>query len=1148
VPHKLRFITHMSEQVDLLDCLNAVKVEGQFDFVGDFDIDDSMDDEMETSVSVIRDPVEELSDGADSPILNLGISLTENGKLLLESNDIPVPILQKTRLQGPVNSNILDMGFDSTGKMEVADRNLFILDLSYKMDEPDSEELEVFSCLNDQLLPKCGFQLLRVLILRNNRLSSLANMHLAEMPFLTDLDLAHNSLTGTVPIGSFPPTLQRLDLSGNYLDGIAGLICCLSLLSLDVSSNSLRSISALPPRLKELDVSHNKLTSLTNLRLLSLSPSIISLNIAGNPAAEPYAPFRATVCSLLLKLEKLDGVYLPGKKFKNNRSPAKKIPETEVHRKGGLSKRQQEEADVLRHEEHSRRQLDVREKRARINENIDLLVRSPCSNSNYSPSHALISYSPDKIESFGRFSPDTISRKAGGGQIPVPRLLGFGAVLKKQQEESDKLKFNVHTKKKIEVIAKKMKNKSKEQSATSGSPRSSESCVSPSQRAQQESDMRRYEEHARRAALAQEKMARENEEIDSKCNSPRSRSASPTRKEQAEGDAIRHEQHLRRQLEVIVKREEINEAIDCLSNSPRSRAVSPSREAQQRADKERADAYLHKESHIQERLEELQSVSGHSDFKRGVSSSNRNNNHNHNSNSNKSVVSRLTNASTITSQKSEKSSKSKPKAVVHVHTIPQVPPLAITKAPVATEIPIPVQVPLKSEPISTSTTTSFTDTLPQGYKATLSGERNNTSGITDPRSEIIGNAMYIVNKGMNNGIGIGGLKPPVCVTIDIPRPKFESNDSRECGSYLDSASDITFHPPLQTQTQPGVTAASSKETEGEESFDESTVADSATEEGKYYVGERVIAEVEAAIQKNNDILLKLVHEIRGSMGKKPKGLRKSRDRKRSRGARDVPGNASNICHSMPPVFPPSTLLPSASSSISDEDNQFRDRQRKNASSFSSTAGDKMLHKSSEKSLRSARAEKAVNMFEKRGPRRSSIPAMPVKNERNERERIDQIPPGDHDEAHGKSFISSPSIEEKGQEEGEGERDVDHVVLEYSVVSNSHTDSVAGASVASWAAHSDISSIALPRKKPQVDCLRLFKISILLSHCILICLSFLLFCILFDDVFYLKFDSPPDSRCVAFCLSLLLTDAKSNSQARRGESSELASIDRQQPYT
>jgi hypothetical protein len=1142
VPDKLGFITHMSEQVDLLDCSSTAKVEGQFDFVGDFDIDDSMDDERETSVSVIRDPVEELSDGADSPILDLGISLTENGKLLLESNEIPAPTVQKTRLQGPVNSTILNMGFDSTGKMEVADRNLFILDLSYKMDEPDSEELEVFSCLNDQLLPKCGFQLLRVLILRNNRLSSLASMHLAEMPFLTDLDLAHNSLTGTVPIGSFPPTLQRLDLSGNYLDGIAGLICCLSLLSLDVSSNSLRSISALPPRLKELDVSHNKLTSLTNLRLLSLSPSIISLNIAGNPAAEPYAPFRATVCSLLLKLEKLDGVYLPGKKFKNNRSPAKKIPETEFHRKGGLSKRQQEEADVLRHEEHSRRQLDVQEKRARINENIDLLVRSPCSNSNHSPSHALIGNSPDKVESFGRFSPDTMSRKAGGGQIPVPRLLGFGAVLKKQQEESDKLKFNIHTKKKIEVIAKKMKNKNKEQSVTSGSPRSTRSCVSPSQKAQQEADLRRYEEHARRAVLAQEKIARENEEIDSQCNSPRSRSASPTRKEQADSDAIRHEQHVRRQLEVIVKREEINEAIDCLSNSPRSRTISPSREAQQRADKERADAYLHKESHIQERLEELQSVSGHSDFKRGVSN-NRNNN-NHNSNSNKSVVSRLTNASSITSQKSVKNPKIQPKAVVHVHVIPQV-PLTITKAHVTPEIPIPVQVPSKPEPVSTSTTTSFTDTLPPGYKATLSGERNNTSGISDPRSEIIGNAMYLVNKGMNNGIGIGGLKPPVCVTVDVPCPKFESKDSRECGSYMDSASDITFHPPLQTQ--PGVTAVSSKETEGEESLDDSTVADSATEEGKYYVGERVIAEVEAAIQKNNDILLKLVHEIRGSMGKNPKGLRKSRDRKRSRGVRDVPSNASNICHSMPPVFPTSTLLPSASSSISDEDNQLRDKQRKNSSSFSSTAGDTALHKSSEKSLRSARAEKAVNMFEKRGPRRSSIPEMPVKIERNERERIDQIPPGDHDEAHGKSFISSPSVEEKGQGEGEGERDVDHIVLEYSAVTHSHNESVAGASVASWAAHSDISSIALPRKRPQVDN---FTDTFCTSHFILYCFLCSLFFVIFfffPMMFFLSQIGFSPTSYLSFCLLLSLLEAKNNSPARRGERTELASLNRQQPH-
>jgi hypothetical protein len=224
------------------------------------------------------------------------------------------------RMHGSIKSKILITSCDSDTGNELFDRDLTTLDLSFQIDDDDSKEIESFSCLDYKLLPKCDYQMIRVLILRNNRLTSLANMHLTEMSCLTDLDLGYNSISGSIPVGVFPPCLQRLDLSGNYIDGIEGLICCLSLQSLDVSVNSLRAISTLPPRLLELDISHNNLTSLNNLRLLSMSPNMISLNIVGNPAVEPYAKFRGTVCPLLLKLEKLDGVLLPGYKLRKNRN------------------------------------------------------------------------------------------------------------------------------------------------------------------------------------------------------------------------------------------------------------------------------------------------------------------------------------------------------------------------------------------------------------------------------------------------------------------------------------------------------------------------------------------------------------------------------------------------------------------------------------------------------------------------------------------------------------------------------------------------------------------------------------------------------------------------------------------------------------
>ena len=228
-----------------------------------------------------------------------------------------------------------------------------VLDLSYKDDDLDSKELCRFDCLDNILCSQVTFQFVRVLLLRNNLLPDLAHMNLSEMRCLTDLDLACNNLVGEISNGTLPPSLEKLDISENYLESLSGLICCPNLITLNISNNCIRAISVLPPKLVELDISNNKLTGITNLRHLSLSPQISSLKIQGNPVVEPAGLFRATVKSILTKLEQLDGQYLPGHKLRKHK-PVLSLQVNDA-KKPKMSGKQQKESDLLRHEEYFRR-------------------------------------------------------------------------------------------------------------------------------------------------------------------------------------------------------------------------------------------------------------------------------------------------------------------------------------------------------------------------------------------------------------------------------------------------------------------------------------------------------------------------------------------------------------------------------------------------------------------------------------------------------------------------------------------------------------------------------------------------------------------------------------------------------------------------
>lgn len=239
------------------------------------------------------------------------------------------------------------------------ERNDFLLDLT-------DRHLTSFDASLHHLYPKSKLNLICVLILRNNQLSDLPSMRLKEMVCVTDLDLAYNGFTGAVPHSAFPRNLERLDLEGNGFDDFSGLVTCSALRSINISHNRIKIIAALPSKVVDLDISHNQLSSPLHLRLLSLTPSIKTLRICGNPIVEASAFCRVIVCSVLPNILQLDDVYIPGCGVRRKHGAADREssiqsraePQHRAELSQSLrntSKAMQEERDIKRHEAHAKK-------------------------------------------------------------------------------------------------------------------------------------------------------------------------------------------------------------------------------------------------------------------------------------------------------------------------------------------------------------------------------------------------------------------------------------------------------------------------------------------------------------------------------------------------------------------------------------------------------------------------------------------------------------------------------------------------------------------------------------------------------------------------------------------------------------------------
>ena len=211
----------------------------------------------------------------------------------------------------------------------------------------------ISNCVDfSQFLDSGSFKNLKILLLRNNELDSVDELSLGEQfANLTDLDLAYNFISSPVSQYSFPKTLLRLDLSHNKLVEISSIMVCIGLLELNLSHNRIKIVTGLPSTLRRLDLSYNRIASSLSLRLLSLSPDIQTMNIAGNPILKKDPQWRLKLRSFLPKLAIIDATVI-------NKTLATKMQEQEEKakmKKPVIDKEWQANNDMKRVQQHQKR-------------------------------------------------------------------------------------------------------------------------------------------------------------------------------------------------------------------------------------------------------------------------------------------------------------------------------------------------------------------------------------------------------------------------------------------------------------------------------------------------------------------------------------------------------------------------------------------------------------------------------------------------------------------------------------------------------------------------------------------------------------------------------------------------------------------------
>jgi hypothetical protein len=168
-----------------------------------------------------------------------------------------------------------------------------------------------------QYLPsQAYFSALKILILRNNRLSNLSSLELFQsFPNITDVDLSYNELSNKIFDMDFPRNIQRLDLSYNNFIDVTGLMSCIELRELNLANNQIKALYGLPTLLTRLDISNNQISGVPSIRSLAICSNMNTIAVSGNPVFESSIKnTRVFLKSILPKVVEIDGQLLAGKK------------------------------------------------------------------------------------------------------------------------------------------------------------------------------------------------------------------------------------------------------------------------------------------------------------------------------------------------------------------------------------------------------------------------------------------------------------------------------------------------------------------------------------------------------------------------------------------------------------------------------------------------------------------------------------------------------------------------------------------------------------------------------------------------------------------------------------------------------------------
>eukprot|EP00770_Monocercomonoides_exilis_P015147 MONOS_15093.1-p1 / transcript=MONOS_15093.1 / gene=MONOS_15093 / organism=Monocercomonoides_exilis_PA203 / gene_product=axonemal leucine-rich repeat protein / transcript_product=axonemal leucine-rich repeat protein / location=Mono_scaffold01142:7270-8832(-) / protein_length=408 / sequence_SO=supercontig / SO=protein_coding / is_pseudo=false len=258
-----------------------------------------------------------------------------------------------TPLGSPLLRNIvaLDLSRNKIQNPKIAQKpSLQILDLS----ENNISELQVDSFLHP---------FLTTLNLNGNKISRLVGLSDPSIP-LRFLEIRANILTNCDGLN---PNIEELDMSGNMITDLSGIIACSKLKRLILAHNPISDLSSLPsdglPMLEEIDLSRNKILDMKQLPLLKRVKGLKNVWLKGNPFGIGLEDgYRVEVLSFIPWLEKLDGKRVTEEELQMA-AERKEQREEEERQKEEEERLRKEEEERIRKEEEERKREEEELKR-----------------------------------------------------------------------------------------------------------------------------------------------------------------------------------------------------------------------------------------------------------------------------------------------------------------------------------------------------------------------------------------------------------------------------------------------------------------------------------------------------------------------------------------------------------------------------------------------------------------------------------------------------------------------------------------------------------------------------------------------------------------------------------------------------------------